>query len=960
MRIQHNIAALNSYRQLNTNNNAVAKNLEKLSSGYRINRAGDDAAGLAISEKMRAQISGLEMATKNAQDGVSLIQTGEGALQESHSILQRMRELAVQSSNGIYDNETDRANLDKEITALKSELDRISTATDFNGIKLLDGSQAAGAVKGVTVGDLTAGTDVAAKNDVVAKENVFAGTPTAIDTSSKLFDKGAVDPDAMEVTSRTQGTVTDVSSVVASIAPSTPVGGPASTNIDITGKGLKDLINNAAVTAATVLNTADVKEKIMAQLEGMEISIGRENPEVTFTLTADTGNVGGNYININDLFVGGATLGTLADGIEKKLATAIKAQADAGELSVTVASVGGSITLTNAGGAIGASVAPMTIKFKKAPESAATILNIKTAATTGGHPFQDGSTITIGDKNFIFTNDTTKVDGDNNYYIMLSDIAATSNPASGGTMSAAPTKDQLTRALYDKMISVDPSLKDGTNGIQVKIGETGSSLLFINKNDPANLPVIGTSISKGHNVGSVIDFSHADAQGSSIWGTTITIDDGQGQKKTFEFVEAGKAVKEGNVAVIIGSSDDGDDVANALKTAALANGLDVAGSTAGDSSKLYVGKNGYEATAKVSVTPGDSKTTLDLDLNDMTKYEAGSTFTIKGKNGDSVFELVKAGEEAKAKNAIAVEIGATGDNTVDNLLAAIRTGSDNNKLTASEVFAFSKDSNGVLSANREGFTGKIVSAGAGVAAISSESRTFKLDTAIKEGTVLDVNGQKYEFTYGDEASDGNNTAVKISPNSTAQEMMKAFVDTYNTVNADTAAQQKYTAALIKNKDGGVDVKLTADTAGAKQNNISIIASNNGEEGITFQIGANGAADQRVSLQIDDMSTNGLGLTDISIATQEEANASIDKLDAAINKVSGTRADLGALQNRLEHTINNLSVNSENLTAAESRIRDVDMAKEMMAFTKNNILTQAAQAMLAQANQIPQGVLQLLG
>ncbi|HCS12167.1 MAG TPA: flagellin protein, partial [Clostridiales bacterium] len=111
--------------------------------------------------------------------------------------------------------------------------------------------------------------------------------------------------------------------------------------------------------------------------------------------------------------------------------------------------------------------------------------------------------------------------------------------------------------------------------------------------------------------------------------------------------------------------------------------------------------------------------------------------------------------------------------------------------------------------------------------------------------------------------------------------------------------------------------------------------------------------------VGDMSSNGLNISNISVASQDSANAAIDALDTAINSVSGARADLGALQNRLEHTVNNLGVTNENLTAAESRIRDVDMAKEMMEYTKNNILTQAAQAMLAQANMQPQGVLQLL-
>ena len=140
MRIQHNIAALNSYRNLTGNNNAVSKNLEKLSSGYRINRAGDDAAGLAISEKMRAQITGLNTAQKNAQDGVFLVQTAEGALTEVHSMLNRMVELADQSANGTSDNPVDRANLQKEIASLKDEIDRIADSTNFNGINLLDGS----------------------------------------------------------------------------------------------------------------------------------------------------------------------------------------------------------------------------------------------------------------------------------------------------------------------------------------------------------------------------------------------------------------------------------------------------------------------------------------------------------------------------------------------------------------------------------------------------------------------------------------------------------------------------------------------------------------------------------------------------------------------------------------------------------------------------------------------------
>lgn len=138
MRINNNIMALNTHRQLSINNSNMQKSLEKLSSGYRINRAGDDAAGLAISEKMRAQIRGLNMASKNAQDGISLIQTAEGGLNETHSILQKMRELAVQSSSDT-NIEVDRGEIQKEVDQLAAEITRISNNTEFNTQKLLNG-----------------------------------------------------------------------------------------------------------------------------------------------------------------------------------------------------------------------------------------------------------------------------------------------------------------------------------------------------------------------------------------------------------------------------------------------------------------------------------------------------------------------------------------------------------------------------------------------------------------------------------------------------------------------------------------------------------------------------------------------------------------------------------------------------------------------------------------------------
>ena len=139
LRINQNVAAMNSYRNLSITDGQMAKSLEKLSSGFRINRAGDDAAGLAISEKLRGQVNGLNKASENAQNAISMIQTAEGALNETHSILQRVRELTVQAANDT-NTDDDRSAIQKEVTALTAELDRISTTTEYNTKSLLSGN----------------------------------------------------------------------------------------------------------------------------------------------------------------------------------------------------------------------------------------------------------------------------------------------------------------------------------------------------------------------------------------------------------------------------------------------------------------------------------------------------------------------------------------------------------------------------------------------------------------------------------------------------------------------------------------------------------------------------------------------------------------------------------------------------------------------------------------------------
>ncbi len=181
MVVQHNMNAINAYNRLNTNINGLKKSSEKLSSGYRINRAGDDAAGLAISEKMRSQIRGLNQAKRNSQDGISMIQTYEGALQETHSILQRMKELAAESANGTYDDKTDRAAIQLEFDQLNDELNQIAD-TDFNGVQALNGGSLA-------------------SSSTVSVPNAFSGSASSLTYASTItLQVGARSKDAVKFT----------------------------------------------------------------------------------------------------------------------------------------------------------------------------------------------------------------------------------------------------------------------------------------------------------------------------------------------------------------------------------------------------------------------------------------------------------------------------------------------------------------------------------------------------------------------------------------------------------------------------------------------------------------------------------------------------------------------------------------------------------------------------------------
>ena len=257
MVIQHNIAAINSYRNLGINQSGLNKNLEKLSSGYKINRAGDDAAGLAISESMRSQINGLNQAAKNAQDAIGLIQTAEGALTEVHSMLQRLTTLASQSANGTY-NTVARGNLQSEVSELLKEIDRIANNTDFNGIKPLAATGAAGKMT-FQIGPSSAETITVNSQAMTASGIQAAIFADAVDRGVTTFKVGN-NKDAATGALNLQGTKTDY------ITATGTVGSAATAIIDAANKSGSAYTTQLKTPAGVDLQKANVASALLPSM----------------------------------------------------------------------------------------------------------------------------------------------------------------------------------------------------------------------------------------------------------------------------------------------------------------------------------------------------------------------------------------------------------------------------------------------------------------------------------------------------------------------------------------------------------------------------------------------------------------------------------------------------------------------------------------------------------------------
>ncbi|MDR1944161.1 MAG: flagellin [Synergistaceae bacterium] len=794
MRILHNIPALQSYNALSKTNSALSKSIERLSTGLRINSAADDAAGLAISEKMRSQINGLNQATSNAQDGISMIQTAEGALGETHSMLQRMRELAVQAANDTLTQE-DRSYIQLEIDQLKEEIDRVSTTTQFNKKQLLNGS--AGALWST--------------DNLETKVVVKGGLRQTDQFGQKAAAEG-----------------------------------------------------NFRVTIDSIPGQAEVQKSDIFKIKHKNVIMGVSlNTSAGFADVRVDGMPAGNYVVSASAIVGTpASQGVQASYLAKN---------PPGGLANLMTFDWTNITTTTGDTNV---------------NSLWEVVNVNT---------QTGSeSVTFRVRTFVLHDDGTQesLSVEN----LMVTTAGLGQPGPTGTgLSATAGAITIDAAFVDQFTVGDKIVLNvmdelGTADTKLTVGGELNPDWPESWNDPTAVPTTPASFTTDYAV------TAADVQNKEI------------HLKQFYLNTSNGTVHEGDVVLklnnnftippatgIVGASFEASYVGQIAKNDVQLRDLD-----------KYWDANGkflLDSPQTIEIVQGDGKKAS------VTIYSTDTLGSLRQKLNDAI--------------AIGLGQGTYSQQYINNFVSFVENPLANSPESVPGTF--------VIRSLIPGADGRLSFSGN-----EDIIRTFSLNV-IQEPKESQFKVSVYDAHSGATVSSsstisGNVLYGIVSPNIDVR--FDPMADVEATWNPNT---------------------LTFDLI--SMNGVYETIIHLSDNSTIFQIGANESED--MSVDIGDMSSFALGISNVIVTDRESASKAIGKIDNAVGLVSRQRAKLGAYQNRLEHTVNNLTAAATNTTAAESRIRDVDMAKEMMEFTKLNILSQAGNSMLAQANQLPQNVLALL-
>jgi len=875
--VNTNVPSLASQRYLMESRKEMETAMERLSSGKRINTAADDAAGLAISERMNSQITGLNMAIRNANDGISLTQTAEGAMQEVNDMLQRMRELSLQAVHGV-NSDADRASLDAEVQALKAEIDRVASSTTFNNQNILDGSYNANFQIGYQAGDTlslalaSVGTSSLGLNVGTTSTAVDSGTNTLI--SNRLVDTFKFDANLDSSYSATAG------GAIYSF-------GTTAGSADATGKSFAAgdiMINGQALAAfdATTLASAG-GDDIFDLVDNINTNVDNVLASAFNTVVAKS--VGDGVVTENTLAIKVGAIGTNGDShYQPEVYVSVAASSSMDELveninraftnDEVVASVNddGKLVLSNdTGAAIHiADITGTAGAYDGATgfEVAASGSTVSSTSASGYSGFQgflklqstDGSAIEIEKGNTALTAPGTLAD--------LKAIGFTEVKEDPTGMSYTVVGSQLTSAQLSDTLSKDTT--------------SGQADLVIN--------------------------------GVDIYDDTLTTSSG-----TFQ----------GKLDMINAFSNDTNVVASSYYERV----FDTSNTTFVDNNTVSI--NGKD------VEYGSSLSDLVTNINAVTS-STGITATSEGNN------LILKGDGVQNVNIV------NNDYTVTS--AAQPT------LATMVTAAYARTATWTSADVQVGRTLTMYfSAGTGLTNLSSQAETFSY-TVVTGDTKATVAREFYDLISAQMLL--NNQGLSIDKALSISGATIAFLSLASAGSATITMGVTQLGAANKlfsanSADQYAAIKLQSTDGSPIRVNFGESGRADGELGLVeMNVGDTTYDDNDPTSSVTTTTT--AAVSGISVATSEAAEAALSALDAALETVTQNRADLGAVQNRLNHTVSNLSNVVENTAASQSRILDADFAVEAAALARAQILQQAGTAMLAQANAAPQNVLSLLG
>jgi len=867
LRINSNVTALNAHSNLVKNDNRLSSSIERLSSGLRINRASDDAAGLTISEKLRTQVRGITRARMNVQDGISLIQTAEGALNEIHSMLQRMRELALQSGNDTLTT-TDRLEIQKEIAQLKEDINRISYGTEFNTRKLLDGSGTAVIsssdpknLDGVVVGEVLTFSDFSVvvwpKSEYIPGigYKTYSGTPEH--QRSAIF-----------VT--TDGEIATSSTTLASLANFYDKNNHFILDLPQT-LYLQGDNSQGEIVVSKDLTLGQLTERIQAAMTLDQLGKGLDF-EGSKAFISDSGDDNGQITVISGR---NGELGRINFTGEESLVKALGFQAvipaEDPVYSIAVTNLGvpfgerNTLTTQIAGHRAMGLIEGIDLMFEP-PQSA----NAVTKAAVLGISIPSAITFDIDDS--VSSTLTVPINIGSGVYSMQQ-VASIINTE----LRAASS--MVTVRVNDQYALEFTTLNTGS-AAYVSITNATTNPLGVSN---------GRYTGTGGNPGVATGYDIIDA---------------------FDFSQAGTSI-EFSIA-------DRHDVLGSSTIIRLTGNYTAGGlNSLVEAINLQIGANGLLVTAEA-------------------------------KNGVLAFRSLETGVESN------FDIFDTGGGAL-GIAAGLKvhqqttiSGFDGN--SAVQNFAYDQPS------ARFGYV------------VFDHTATGGVDNLSFYIADLDGNGMSIAFPAGS-AGTSFRSITEIANQINAQASLQGVK-----VNAEilTATQTIRMFSTIPGRDGRI---VFAELGSPDSTNtlksifdVDPVAYQNGsgnyaytmhvkDTQIQFQIGPNQGHTAVSNIIRTDCKA--LGIEDLDLTTVKSSEIAIGLIDKALQRISSERAKLGAIENRMNYTLNSLSVALQNMTASESRIRDVDMAAEVIEMTSSQILQQASNAMVGQANVSAQAVLDLL-